>query len=209
MAIGGAGQHTTSQIVGTNCISGTAGYEYGINIASGGPVTIDHCDIWGFGNAIPMYTTTAQITISNCWIYDNAAASPNGYHTDGPGYLNGGAPPHNVTVSNCTIGFLGNTNAIAFQAATAPYNNITVTGCYLTGDGYCADMCHGTSGSTNLTFTNNVFGTDIPWVWGPVYAGATALFTHATNPTNNWSGNTLNGSYIWPDGSLHTTDFAG
>ena len=74
-------------------IDGNDGYEYGINIPSGGPVTIDHSDIWGFGNAVVFYSTTAQMTVTNTWIHDAADAAAQKYHTDGPGYLNGGTAP--------------------------------------------------------------------------------------------------------------------
>jgi hypothetical protein len=56
---------------------------------------------------------------------------------------------------------IGNTNGIALQAATSPYVNITVSGNYISGFGYSVDMCHETTGSTHLTFTNNVLGTDL------------------------------------------------
>jgi hypothetical protein len=206
-------------------INGDDGYEYGINIPSGGPVTIDHCDIWGFGNAIVFYDTTAQMIVESTWIHDAADAALQQYHTDGPGYLNGGTPPQNVTIEGNTIASIGNTNAIAFQAASAPYGNILVNANYLSGFGYTADMGlpGSTAGYTHMTFTNNVFGTDIPWVYGPVYADQTVLFNQATNV---WKGNTLkvlsgtspvsgawawtasdDGQYLWPDTTTHTSDF--
>jgi len=207
-------------------IGGNDGYEYGVNIPSGGPVTLDHCDLWGFGNAVVFYATTAQMTVQSCWIHDAADAAAQAYHTDGPGYLNGGTPPQNVTIANNTIASIGNTNALAFQAATAPYANITVTGNYFSGFGYTVDMGlpGSTSAFTKMTFSNNVLGTDLPWVYGPVYGDETALFQQATN---TWSGNTFavlagtapiggsglawtaqqNGQFVWPDGTLHTADF--
>jgi len=221
----GAGMQLTGNGTGYQ-IDGNDGYEYGINIPSGGPVTIDHADIWGFGNAVVFYSTTAQMIVTSSWIHDAADAAAQKYHTDGPGYLNGGTAPQNISILNNTIASIGNTNAIAFQASTAPYANIDVSGNYLSGFGYTADM--GLPGNpsafTHITFTNNVLGTDLPWVYGPVYADETALFMQATN---TWGGNTLkvlsgtspvggsqftwtvaqNGEFLWPDSRMHTTDF--
>jgi hypothetical protein len=217
------------QLVGNGTgyqVGGDDGYEYGINIPSGGPVTIDHCDIWGFGNGVVFYSTTAQMTLSDSWLHDAADAAAQSYHTDGAGYLNGGTPPNNVSITGNTIASIGNTNAIAFQAATAPYLSVVVSGNYFSGFGYTVDMGlpSNTSGFMNLSFTKNVLGTDLPWVFGPVYGDESALFSQATN---TWSGNTLNvlpgtspvsgsafsftaaqtGDFLWPDASLHTTDF--
>jgi Right handed beta helix region len=207
-------------------ISGNDGYEYGINIPGGGPVTIDHSDIWGFGNAVVFYSTTAQMTVSNSWIHDAADAAAQMYHTDGPGYLNGGTAPQNVSILNNTIASIGNTNGIAFQATDSVYANIVVSGNYLSGFGYTADMGlpSKTSGFAGMMFTNNVLGTDLPWVFGPIYADESSLFSQSTN---TWSGNTLkvlsgtspiagsqftwtpsqSGEYLWPDSTMHTADF--
>jgi hypothetical protein len=113
------------------------------------------------------------------------------------------------------------------QAATSAYNNITVTGNYFAGFADLVDMCHNVSGSTNLTFSNNVIGTDLAWLNGPLYADFSTMFTHASNPTNNWAGNKLNvipgtpgginagytqgdnGKFIWPNTTFNTTDWPG
>jgi len=201
---GGAGLQLSGDGTGYQ-IGGNDGYEYGINIPSGGPVTIDHCDIWGFGNAVVFYSTTAQMTVTSSWI-------------------NSGTPPQNVTITGNTIASIGNTNALAFQAATSPYQNLLIDHNYISGFGYAADVAHETTGSTNITFTNNVLATDLPWYYGPIYADASNLFSQATN---TWSGNTLyvlpgtspiasaqftytasqSGDYLWPDATLHSTDF--
>jgi peptidoglycan hydrolase-like protein with peptidoglycan-binding domain len=220
----GAGLGLTG--VGTGYqINGNAGYQYGVNITTGGPVTIDHADIWGFGNAVVFYSTTAQMIVSNSWIHDAADSALQSYHTDGPGYLNGATPPQNVSITGNTIASIGNTNGIAFQSAISPYKNITVSNNYLSGFGYLADIVHQTAGSSNIIFTNNIFGTDVPSVWGPIYGNATTLFSQISNA---WSGNKLqvlagtapgssnvlqwnpsqNGYYLWPDSTLHTSDFS-
>jgi hypothetical protein len=183
----GAGKNTTVQTTGTNAINGNDGYEYGFNITAGGPVTIDHSDIWGFGNAIVFYSTSTQMTVTNNWIHDAANASPQSYHTDGPGYLNGSDGPSNITIQGNTIASLGNTNGIAFQAATSGYNNMQIFGNYLSGFGYT--IAAGQPGNTsfsNSLIVNNVWGTDVEPVWNPLY-------------DNGWSGN----SSVWACNTLH------
>lgn len=233
----GAGQNTTTQVAGTNALSETSGYVYGLNIESiSGLITVDHCDMWGFGNiAIDLSNTTSQVTITNNWIHDCLAeGSTYNQHQDCLGYLNGGVPPQNVTVSGNTIAGMGNTNAIAFQGTNTAYVNIQVTKNYLSGFGFTACLPGGTNGAgsnqggtspaTNCSFTGNTFGTDIRWVFGPLYATYTSNYTAAT-----WNNNTINiiagsivnpnqfpmapwtvadsGKFIWPDSTLHTTDF--
>ena len=227
------------------CVPADDGYQYGINLSPtgsiGGTIIVDHCDFWGFGNAaVVLYTSTSQVTITNNWIHDasNCNVTPTGgstnNHTDGVGYLNGGSGPTNVTVSGNTIASIGNTNAIAWQKSTTSYANISVTNNYLSGYQNCVCMCNATgqaANNTNLTFENNYFATDLPWEtnFGAVFGNATTLFTHASNPTNNWAGNKLkilpgtaplsgvtpqwtsgqDGFFMYPDGSLHSTDFTG
>ena len=220
------GQNTTVQTTDVNCINGNSGYQYGVFIDSGGPVTMQHCDVWGYGNAIDFMATTASMVLDNCWIHDAANASPQGYHTDGPGYLNGTTPPQNITISNCTIASLGNTNGIAWQAATSAYKNIVMTGNYLSGFGYTAALfLPGNGGAQNCLFQDNILATDIQAVWGPIYGSPAAMFTGSTN---KWRGNKLkvypgtqprsgawqftaadDGKFLWPDSTLHTTDFTG
>src|SRR5579862_1752778 len=194
----GAGKNTTVQTTDVNAINGNDGYEYGVNITSGGPVTIDHSDFWGFGNSIVFYSTTAQMNITNNWIHDAANASPQSYHTDGPGYLNGGAAPSNILIQGNTIASLGNTNGIAFQAATSGYDNIQIIGNYLSGFGFT--MVAGSPGNTHFTnsaITGNVFGTDIEPVWNPLYNNS---FSAGTNST--WTCNKLAfaAGTSWTDG---------
>ena len=219
---GGAGLQLVGDGTGYQ-IDGNSGYEYGFNIVSGGPVTIDHCDVWGFGNAVVFYATTAPMTVQGSWIHDAADAAAQAYHTDGAGYLNGSTGPQNVSILGNTIASIGNTNGIAFQAVSSPYMNLLVSGNYLSGFGYTVDAGHETTGSTHMTFTNNVLGTDLPWVYGPIYGDPTTLYSQ---PTNTWSGNKLSvlagtspisgswmwravddGQFLWPDTTTHSTDF--
>lgn len=221
---------------GGYCIPSSDGYQFGVSVSSGA-VTIDHCDMWGFGNAVNYASaSTAAMMVSNSWIHDaaNCNVTPPGgstnYHTDGPGFLNVSAPPSNITITKNTIATIGNTNGIAFQAGNGTaYNNITVTFNYLSGFGNTVDMCHTISGSTNLTFTDNTISTNLPWLNGPLYftsgSANNTLFTQASNPTNLWRRNKLdvpagtaqyvggvtqgnNGNYIWPDVTLSTSDWS-
>jgi hypothetical protein len=40
------------------------------------------------------------MTVENSWIHDAADAAAQMYHTDGPGYLNGGTAPQNIGSSS-------------------------------------------------------------------------------------------------------------
>jgi hypothetical protein len=175
-----AGTNVTTMTEGVNTIYSVDAYEYGINVTSGGPVYVTGADIWGFGNAIVFYSTTAQMTVVNSWIHDAACAltancySSSGYHQDGIGYLNSGTGPTNVITTGNTIASLGDTNAIAFQGGTAGLSDILVDSNYLAGFGYTAFL-YGWSGSTGNGFGHNVIGTDIAEQFGPLY-----------NNTTNW-----------------------
>lgn len=220
---------------GGYCVPSSDGYQFGVSISTGS-VILDHCDLWGFGNAVNYASSsTSAMTVSDCWIHDaaNCNVTPPGgstnYHTDGPGYLNGGIAPSNITIKHNTIASIGNTNGLAFQATTATYSNISVTNNYFSGFADVVDMCHTTSGSTNLTFTDNIISTNLAWLNGPIYftsgAANDTLFTIASNPTNLWRRNKLdvpagtaqyvtgvtqanNGNYIWPDSTLSTSDWS-
>ena len=218
----GAGANTTTQSNGVNCVNGSDGMQFGLNLTAGGPFTIDHCDFWGFGNGGPMcYSTTQQIDITNCWIHDPCYAGTYGYHEDGWGYVNGVAAPQNVLFQGNVVAGLGNTNAVALQAGTG-YKNIIVSGNYLTGFGYClAPLAPSASGSSNQ-ITGNVLATDIQWIWGPVYA--TSIWgsngnvwsnnkfkvisgtTPAASSGPQWTGGE-DGYYVWPSNTINPTDF--
>ena len=217
----GALLNTTTHVDNVNSVSGNSGYQYGILIELGS-VTADHCDFWGFGNAITLTNTTAQLNFTNNWIHDAADDSPQSYHTDGIGYLDGGTGTSNVLIQGNVIASIANTNGIAFQAATGGYSNIQVDRNYLSGFGYLVSLGSVAGGVpvVSSTFTNNVFGTDIPYVWGPIKNDYTADF-HAHS--NLWKGNRLraisgttlpsfwtsadDGKFILPDSTASTTDF--
>lgn len=223
-----AGLQTTTQVTDTNCINGNSGYQYGLNIISGGPCTALWCDFWGFGNGGPLfYSTTAPMTVQDCWIHDCCNESPQGYHQDGTGYVNGAVQPSNILIKHCTIASLGNTQGIAFQGGSTPLSFVTIDSCYLSGFSFLVALDETTASTknNNITFTNNIFATDLPWAFGPIYTSSGTNFSTGVN--NTWSGNKLkvapgtspiagsnfpytsanDGQFVWPDSTLHTVDF--
>jgi hypothetical protein len=181
----GAGANSTTITSGTNAINGNNGYEYGFNITNG-PIWIDHCDIWGFGDAIVIQTTTAQMTITNNHMHDIANPTEQVYHTDGPGYSNGAVAPSNVTIIGNTVAMLGNTNALAFQAATGGYQNIYVASNFWSGDNATISWCQpGSVRCTNSYFYGNTLGTDV-MDFGAVYNPGAALGSGSV-----WACNTI------------------
>jgi hypothetical protein len=128
---------------------------------------IDHCDMWGFGEAIELSGSTLahQTQITNSWIHDSSADGGGAYHVDGILSNNGGTGIQYVTVSGNTITIQPeNTNCIGFQcneASPLPYSNLTITGNYLSGDNTTLDVGTQTgAANTNITFTGNVIGSD-------------------------------------------------
>ena len=199
-------------------------YQYGILQYVGGLV-VEDTDIWGFGNSISLFGAEPK-TILRCWIHDasNPGGSAKEYHTDGPGYLNGGSCS-NVLIKDCTIASFGNTNAIAFQVASeGGYQDIIVRHNYLSGFGYCVDMGHNAEGNARLQFVNNILATDISWAFGPLYSDVSEQFRQ---PGMIWSGNVLkvypgssnrpnahpiwtaadDGKYVLPNCTYSFTDF--
>jgi hypothetical protein len=202
-----------------------------------GPTTVDNCDFWGFGNSINFAgTTTGTTTISNSWFHDPSWTSNTSgtdvqdYHLDGPGYLNGATPPANVIEENCTVAFLGNNNQIAFQGASSPYNGTTIKNSFISGGNDTFIVSFVISNSTNQVVTDNTFSTVFNSF--ALMANTDTLFTQSTNPTNLWRRNKLvfwpgtvpqsnnvfgtapfqfsssnNGNFVWPDGSLNSTDW--
>ena len=104
--------------------------------------------------------------------------------------------------------------------------NIQIIGNYFSGYGYTVALGRAGSGIglTNSSFKDNVIGTDLQDIWVPIYSNYTTDFS---GNGNTWSHNrihvvpgttksstsgfqfsaTQDGDFIWPDSSLHTTDF--
>jgi hypothetical protein len=197
----GAGANSTTIIPGTNAIPYADSYEYGFNIGgsgSPGPIWIDHCDIWGFGDAIVNQTTTNQMTITANWMHDPSDNGSNAYHTDGFGYSNEGMAPSNVLLVGNTTGMLGNTQGLALQGATGGYQNIYVAENYFSGDGATIAWCMpGIVQCTNSYFYGNTFGTDVA-PGGPVYG-----YTGLLGAGSVWACNTISvrPGTTWKDGN--------
>ena len=185
----GAGTNTDTCVSGTTCIPYADSYQYGVSttVSTSGPVTVDHSDIWGFGNAINyIAATTAQMIDTNDWIHDPSYDNAGAYHTDGIGYLNGGAAPSNIFMQGNTIGFMGNTHDIAMQQGTSGYSGIYAVQNYLTGDEFAASWCSpGTVNCTNSAFWGNIYGTDIMPQLDVLYTPATIA------ASSTWGCNTL------------------
>lgn len=204
-------------------VSYNQGYEYGIDQRYSGALTVDDSDMWGFGDAIQFgYSSqSAPVTVSNTWIHnprDNGGVD----HTDGIlenyGHLSYMVFNHNTITGN------GNTNGLALQGPD--YSHVTITNNYFSGYGYMVNT-GGNSDSTDMTFTGNVWGTDIEPGWGPLYGNA--MYTTPSlggvwkdntiyvAPGTSWMAKGNNGLYWWPtDGNPssssqivgHTTDYS-
>lgn len=199
---------------------------YGINLSTlgqGGPFTIENCDIWGCQSFITLYGTSSGVTIDNCWMHDHpdAGPPPSNAHQNGPGYLNSAAGPSNVRITNCTIASICNGNSLSFFNSTSGNNNFVISNNYICGGSYTVILQ-----LTNVAFTDNIFGTDIPWQYGPIYAAADYV-TKFHTAGNLWARNKINirpgttpypgailqwtpgqqGHFLWPDSTLHPADF--
>lgn len=188
-----------------------------------GGIVFDHCDIWGGAIGID-FAGTLDCIVRDCWVHDCRNPIAQDDHSNGTSYVDGLGGRSNISILRSTIASLGNTNGIGFQAASTPYSNLILRGNYLSGFGYTLDMGHNVSGNNNMTFEDNVFGTDVRWAFGMCYADFTTQFSEASNV---WRRNLLrvrpntspkpgilvqwtaadDGKYVWPDGTLHATDF--
>lgn len=137
----------------------------------------------------PSFTSTSF----NCLVSGSGYSSGTGngiisefYHTDGPGYLNGGVGPNNVTIVGNTAAMLGNTNALALQSATGGYQNYTINENFWSGDngGTIALFQPGSTRGTNASFYANTFGTDVQG--GVLYNPGAAL-----GSTTTWACNAI------------------
>jgi hypothetical protein len=185
----GAGANSTTITEGTNALNGNEGYEEGIFTNTGsGPTFVDHCEIWGAADAIQLgNSTTAQITITNNWVHDIPNPTEQVYHTDGIGYLNGNTAPENVTIIGNTVAQLGNTNALAMQAATGGYTNLYVANNFWSGNNSTISWCQpGSVRCTNSYLYGNVWGATIA-ADAPIYTAGGSLGTGTV-----WACNTVN-----------------
>lgn len=143
-------------------------YSYGIDIRGASSVTADHCDIWGFANGfqIEQSSQSLPVVVQHCYIHDAADQGGSTYHHDGLLSNNGG--PSYVVMNHNRIVSGGNTNALAFQSTGTPYSNLTITNNLLGGFGYTVNLSDNFGDlNTNITFTDNVFTTEIAPIFGP------------------------------------------
>jgi len=167
-------------------ISYNQGYQYGIE-ANGGyysnvqRLTVSNSEFWGFANAIDVGgSNQANPHVYRGNYLHDARADGGVDHTDGIGELNGGSQSY-VVIDNNTIIGNGNTNGIAYQSG--PADHFTVTNNYLSGYGYMINIGGG-NGPKNITFTDNVWGTNFQQAYGPWYS---------------WSGT----GNIWRNNKIH------
>jgi hypothetical protein len=152
-------------------------------------LTVNACNIWGFGNAIGAYGSTQakpQVYTNN-WVHD--ARDDGGIdHTDGIGDLNSGGANY-VVLHHNTISSAGNTNGVAYQGGgAATYNNFTVTNNLFSGFGYTVGIYNGTS-QTNTVFTDNVFSTLLEPTFGPLYPAPINWWVSGTPTFGLWRRN--------------------
>jgi len=138
-----------------------------------------HCDVWGNAGMQDIFGGTPgnPVILDWCYIHDQAdtnwstarAAGVPGsdyYHQDGVGP--GGDGVKWIDITNCTIASLGTTNGIAFQGS--PCSNLVITGNYLAGFGNTVNLGGtGVATNTNVTFTDNVFSAEVPYLFRPMY----------------------------------------
>jgi hypothetical protein len=213
-------------------VAHTQGYQYAIDqdYASGG-FTVDHSDFWGWANGIQIdhSSQSTPVSVTYSWFHD-ARADGGVDHTDAILENYGDPGVDYMTFSHNTIASVGNTNGLALQDGRGGgYDHLTVTDNYFAGFGYTVNL-GGSGPVTNTQFTGNVFGSDFPIAFGPLYGGH-----WTTGNGNTWSGNTyytfpgttwlnpaINGRYWWPSDifgtqngqkpatfAAHTTDYSG
>jgi hypothetical protein len=191
-------------------ISYANSYEYGIE-ADGGystfveQLTMSHCDLWGFGEAIDVggSTQTKPQVFNDNWIH-HSALDGGIYHTDGLGNQSGSGTGSYVVMNHNTIQSVGNTNGIAWQAGT--YDHFTVTNNLLGGFGYTVAIW----GNTSTTFTGNVYDySTIAATYGPLYpqtfwTGGTSLWRE-----NIWKSTDAYNGQFWTPSGPSVSDYTG
>lgn len=202
-------------------------YQLGIDIRATSSVTARYCNIWGFGNAFQIETSSQAnpVVVEGCYIHDAADQANSVFHHDG--FLSNNGGPQYVVIDGNSIVSGGNTNAIALQSTGTAYSNITITGNLLGGFGYTVNIGDDVGASnTNITFEDNVFTTVSPLpAFGPFKNAWAGTGSGCSWRRNLWryDGNgdpTADGKYWLPNGGavsnwnslaswVSTTDYAG
>lgn len=202
-------------------------YQYGIDIRGSSSVVAEYCNIWGFGNAFQIETSSQAlpVTVQHCYIHDAADQGNAIFHHDG--FLSNNGGPQYVTLHHNSIVSGGNTNAIALQSTGTAYSNITLTENLLGGFGYTVNIGDDVGASnTNIIFEDNVFTTVSPLPgFGPFKNAWAGTANGCSWRRNLWryDGNgdpTADGKYWLPNGGtvgnwnvltgwVSATDYAG
>lgn len=192
------------------------GYQYGIDVRSAGRITVEHSDFWGWGNAIQFgYSSPAlPLIVRDSWFHD--ARQDGGIdHTDA--ILSNEGGPSAMVFDHNSIVSRGNTQGLALQTVSHPYDQVTITNNYFAGFGYTVAIGEDIP-STNITFTGNVISTEIEAVYGPLYSST----NWSSRLGNVWRSNrwhitagsydtqkTADSPYWLPDGSQSPNDYTG
>jgi hypothetical protein len=202
-------------------VSCAKSYQIGINQSGEQAMTVDHCEFFGFGNAIQFGASSQAkpLVFTNNYFHDAADADDSGgckYHHDAIGPCSDGGIGY-VTIKRNTIASTGNTNGIALQGYK-PYDHVIAEGNYISGWGYAVSLGAGDTAEndTNITFTGNVFSGQFTSVYGPLYgnvapgAGKGNVWRdnrYQVRAGDPWGKPADHGLFWWPtDNAGHTAD---
>lgn len=217
------------------------GYQYAI-VGDGAfnthiaKLTIDHCDFWGFGNALQLAGSTVAKphVVKNSWFHHGADpfvvnTTANQFHNDCWLVNDGGYP--GAQLLNSVLEIWGNTNLLAWQGPGS-YNDAIIVGNRFSGDQESISLsASGTS--QRITLTDNVFSTRVGRAvgagkplrsWAVSDSGTGSLWRRnkwmvaatasvGNYPDANWGNPAWDGLFWWPSdtdsGSGHATDYTG
>ena len=185
-------------------IAHDSGYQYAIDQRAGsGALTVDHCDFWGFAEAIQFgFSTQAKPVTIRRSFFHNERDDGGADHTDG--ILENYGNLSYVTIDNITVVGSGNTNAVGLQGDG--YDHCSLINSYLAGYDYTVHF--GNTTSTNMTLTDNTFGTEFqPW-WNPLVGPNPFEQSGKGNywqrnkihvvPGTTWMDAASDGKFYWP-----------
>jgi hypothetical protein len=185
--------------------SNAQGYQYALQ-GDGGfstsvqALTVQHCDIWGFAEAIDVSGGTQAKPHTYLWNWIHDPRNDGGVdHTDGLGAQSGTGTESYCVISRNNIQALANTNGIAFQGGT--YDHMTVSGNLFGGYGYTIHIGDTVS---FISFTDNTFSTALLPTFAPVYPVSFWTATGSAWKRNKWLvppgaqwGDPAHNGYFW------------
>jgi hypothetical protein len=201
-----------------------------------GKLLVDHCDFWGFGNALQLAGSTVANphVVQNSWFHHGADpfvvnSTVNQFHNDC--WLCNNGNYFGAQFKNNRAEIWGNTNVLAWQG-TGSYDDALITGNLFGGDQETISLsASGTS--VRITFTYNTFSTRIgravgsgdllrSWAVSDSGTGSTwrrnkwkvaASESTGNYPGAHWGNPAWDGQYWYPSdtdsGSGHATDYTG